>query len=271
MTGRGRTGQMRAKRIMREPSNILITGASSGIGAALAREYAAAGRFLALSGRDTTRLEDVAALCRAAGAQVETRAVDVADAAAMERWLLELDRRQPLDLVIANAGITAGAGRGMESPAQARAVTATNIDGMLNTVLPLLPALQERRRGQIAITASLASFVGLPGAAVYCASKAANRVYGEALRPMLRPFGIGVSVICPGFVVSRITAENPFPMPFLMEADRAARRIRIGLARNKARIAFPWPLVAVLWLLRVLPAGLVDRLMDLAPRKRSAH
>jgi short-subunit dehydrogenase len=256
---------------MRAPDNILITGASSGIGAALAREYAAPGRFLALTGRDTGRLESVAADCRAGGAQVETGALDVTDAAAMERWLLALDLRRPLDLVIANAGISAGAGRGTETPDQARAVIATNVDGMLNTLLPLIPPLCERGRGQIAVVSSLAGFVGLPGAAAYCASKAANRVYGEALRPMLRPYGVGVSVICPGFVKSRITADNPFPMPFLMEAPAAARAIRRGLSRDRARIAFPWPLVAGTWLLRTLPAGLVDRLMDRTPRKRAGQ
>ena len=124
-----------------------------------------------------------------------------------------------------------------------------------------------RGAGQIAIVSSLASFRGFPGAPAYSASKAAVRVWGEALRARHREDGIAVSVICPGFVVSRMTDRNLFPMPLLMTADRAARIIRRGLARNRGRIAFPWPTYFVSWLLGVLPPFLGDRLLKDAPRK----
>jgi short-subunit dehydrogenase len=253
---------------MKNPRSILITGASSGIGEALALRYAAAGTALALSGRDAGRLEGVAAACRARGAEVETAVLDVTDQAALARWLETNDDRRPLDLVIANAGISAGTADGTESPAQARAIFAVNLDGALNTVLPLVPRFTKRRRGQFALMSSLASFRGFPGAPAYCASKAALRIWGEALRGDLAPHGVEVSVICPGFVVSRMTAQNKFRMPLLMPAERAAAIIQRGLARNRARIAFPFPLHVAAWLAGVLPPALTDPLFRGLPKKR---
>ena len=252
---------------MRDPRSIVITGASSGIGEELARAYAAPGVTLALTGRDALRLEAVAERCRAAGAVVETALVDAADRAAMAAWLTALDTRAPVDLVIANAGISAGTGGGTESAEQARRIFQVNVDGVLNTVHPLLPGMQARGRGQIALMASLAGFRGMPGAPAYCASKAAVRVYGESLRGDLAGQGIGVTVICPGFVKSRMTAVNRFPMPFLMDAEPAAELIRRKLARNVGRISFPWPMAAAVWLLSALPARWVDRIAARTPRK----
>ncbi|PWC32494.1 SDR family NAD(P)-dependent oxidoreductase [Azospirillum sp. TSO35-2] len=252
---------------MKQPCSIVITGASSGIGAALARLYAAPGVSLALTGRDSARLEAVATDCRATGAGVVTAVVDAADRVAMADWLRSVDARTPVDLLIANAGVSAGTGDGGETEEQARRILAVNLDGVLNSVHPLLPAMRARGRGQIALMASLAGFRGLPGAPAYCASKAAVRVYGEALRGDLAGEGIELSVICPGFVKSRMTAVNRFPMPFLMETDAAARVIRRGLARNAARIGFPLPMVAAVWLLALLPPAWTDRLLRQAPRK----
>jgi short-subunit dehydrogenase len=107
----------------------------------------------------------------------------------------------------------------------------------------------------------------MPSAPAYSASKAAVRGYGEALRGALAPSGIRVSVICPGFVRSRMTDANPFPMPFLMDASRAARIIRRRLERNKARIAFPWPTYFAAWLMGTLPPALTDPLFRKLPRK----
>ncbi len=114
---------------------------------------------------------------------------------------------------------------------------------------------------------SLAAFRGFPGAPAYCASKAAVRVWGEALRGELYGAGIGVSVICPGYVRSSMTAVNDFPMPLLMDAERAARIIRRGLARNRPRIAFPWRLYAAVWLISALPPSLTDPLLRRLPKK----
>ncbi|RJF84039.1 SDR family NAD(P)-dependent oxidoreductase [Azospirillum cavernae] len=252
---------------MRRPRSLVITGASSGIGAALALRYAEPGVCLALTGRDAARLAAVAERCRAAGAEVTADVIDATDRDGMAAWLRGVDDRAPVDLLIANAGISAGTGGGVESEEQARRILSVNIDGVLNSVYPLLPRMQDRRRGQIALMASQASFRGFPGAPAYCASKAAVRVFGEALRGDLAGEGIGVSVICPGFVKSRITDANGFSMPFLMEADAAARVIRRGLARNAARVSFPWPVAAAVWLLALLPPGWTDGLLARAPKK----
>lgn len=252
---------------MRDPRVIFITGASSGIGEALALSYAAKGIRLLLSGRDAGRLAEVAGRCRDQGADVVTTLVDVTDRVTLGAWITARDAEVPVDLVIANAGISAGTGGGVETEAQARAIFATNLDGVLNSIHPLIPAMVARGRGQIALMSSLASFRGMAGAAAYCGSKAAVRVYGEALRGDLARHGVDVSVICPGFVVSRMTAVNRFPMPFLMDADRAAGIIRRGLSVGKGRVAFPFPTYAVSWLLGVLPPGLVDMILARAPRK----
>lgn len=249
------------------PRSILITGASSGIGEALALDYAAPGVTLTLSGRDHQRLAAVAEACRAKGATVEAAAIDVADRAAMERWLTAADARRPLDLVIANAGISGGTGGDVEGAAQTRRIFEINLTGLLNTVLPAIPPMRARGGGQIALMSSVVGFRGMPTAPAYSASKAAVRAYGEALRGALAPAGIQVSVICPGFVRSRITAANRFHMPLLLDADRAAHIIRRGLARNRSRIAFPFPTYFATWLLGTLPPTLTDPLVRRFPKK----
>lgn len=252
---------------MRDPRSIVITGASSGIGEALALAYAAPGVRLALTGRDQNRLAAVAAATRAKGATVETGLVDAADKDAMAAWLTAIDAAAPVELLIANAGISAGSGLGGESEEQARRIFSVNVDGVFNSVFPLLGPMRARRRGQIALVASLAGFRGVAGAPAYCASKAAVRVWGEGLRGDLGKDGVEVSVVCPGFVRSRMTAKNPFPMPFMMDADQAALIIKSGLARNRGRIAFPWPMRAAVWLMTALPVGWTDRLSAMGPKK----
>ncbi len=250
-----------------DPTSILITGASGGIGAALSLAYARPGVRLALTGRDQARLAAVAGACRDAGAEPRTEVLDVCERERLAAWIADADRAAPLDLVIANAGISAGTGGGGETEAQARRIIATNFDGVLNTVLPAIACMRPRARGQVAIMSSLAAFRGFPGAPAYCASKAAVRVWGEALRGALHETGIGVSVICPGYVRSAMTAVNDFPMPLLMNADRAARIIRRGLARDRPRIAFPWRLYAAVWLISALPPRITDPLLRRLPKK----
>jgi len=246
------------------PRHILITGASSGIGAALARHYAHAGARLSLGGRDARRLQEVAADCRARGADAEIAALDVTDPTAMRNWILAADAQAPLDLVIANAGI----GSSDESEAEARQAFAVNLDGVLNAAFPAIDVMSGRARGQLALMSSLAGYRGFPEAPSYSASKAAVKALAEAWRGALAARGIRVSAICPGFVATPLTSRHRFPMPFLMSAERAAGIIARGLERDRSRIAFPWPMALATWFIAALPAALSDRLLRPRPPTR---
>lgn len=252
--------------------HVVITGASSGIGAALSELYARRGCRLSITGRDTDRLDSVAQTCRTLSGQAVTAAVlDARDAKAMEEWLLMIDAQSPVDLVIANAGIGAGTGRnkGGESREQVEAVFAVNWQGVLNTIQPLLPAMMLRGRGHVALMSSLAAYRGWPGAPSYCASKAAVKIYGEGLRGALASSGIHVHVICPGFVQSRMTDANDFPMPFMMPSIRAARIIANGIDRNRGRIAFPFVTAWFAWLFGALPDRWAQIFLKPMPKKKS--
>ena len=247
---------------MKQFSSIVITGASSGIGEALALDYAATGVALALTGRNAARLDTVAAACRAKGATVVAGTIDVTDRDALAAWLKAFDDAHPVDLLIANAGISIDKDNSsLDDFSVIRKTMEVNVGGVLNTVEPLLSRLIGRKRGQIAVVSSLASFIGLPYSASYNASKAAVRVWGESIRYVLKKDGIGVSVICPGFVVSRMTAQAPFPMPFLMSAERASEIIRRGLAANRPRIAFPVGTKGAVWFGQTLPGRWTARLL----------
>jgi short-subunit dehydrogenase len=254
---------------MKNPHHILITGGSSGIGEALALHYAAPGITLHLSGRNEQRLLAVADAARAKGATVHTAVVDTTDRAAMARWIGEADHLGPLDLVIANAGISGGTAGPMKGEPidAARKIFDVNLGGVLNTIEPVLPRMQERSKGQIAIISSLSAYRGWPGAPAYSASKGAVRFYGEALRGALHGSGVEVNVVCPGFVVSRMTDVNRFPMPFLMTAEKAARIIAKSLARNTGRIAFPLPTHSIAWLVSVFPDVLIQGVLRRLPAK----
>lgn len=253
----------------RFPQSILITGASSGLGAALALHYAASGRTLFLTGRDMNRLEVVARDCRAKNARVECAAIDVREKQALAEWILKMDAITPIDLVIANAGISAGTAGGVESDAQVDAIFKTNVDGVLHTIQPIIPRMVERRSGQIAIVSSLAAYRGLPSSPAYSGSKAAVKIYGEGLRGALAKTGVGVTVITPGYIRTPMTDVNEFPMPFLVEASRAAEIIEKRLRKNPARIAFPFPLYALVWLASALPPAMTDALFSRLPGKKA--
>lgn len=248
--------------------HVLISGASSGIGAALARHYARKNFHLTLWGRNTERLARVGEICDETGTgEVATAEVDVTDRKAVAEAVAKADAAHPLTLVFANAGVSGGTAGGGEGTEQAERIFTTNIIGVSNTVIPAIEAMRKRGEGQVGIVASLAGYRGMPGAPAYSASKAAAKAYAEALRGAHYSEGIKVSAICPGFVKTPLTDTNTFRMPFLMDAESAAGLIAAGLARNKAVIAFPPPTHAVMATLAMLPAGLAGLILRRLPEK----
>lgn len=251
-------------------TSVLVTGASSGLGRALAEAVAAPGVRLHLAGRDAARIEAAAAACRARGAVAHPAVLDVTDAAAMEAWVRGAGR---LDLVIANAGISGGTGGATEPAAQAQRIFATNLTGVLNTALPAIEAMAGQApgadgiRGRVAVIASVAAFVAAPGAPAYCASKSAVQRWAEALDATERARGIRLHAVCPGYVRTPMTARNPFPMPFLMNAEEAARRTLAGIAAGRVRVAYPWPTYLMARLLGGLPPAWRHRLFNRMPAK----
>jgi short-subunit dehydrogenase len=244
-------------------TTILITGASSGLGAELARAYARPGVVLGLIGRSRDKLEQVAGACREAGATVELEALDVGDAERLAAWIEGFESRNPVDVVIANAGTSGGPapGSSVEGLHLASRQVRTNLLGVMATVEPLLPRFLERRAGQVVVVASIAGYRGLPYSPAYSASKAGVRTYGEAIRAMLAPSGIAVTVVCPGFFSSPMTDRFKGSTPFLFTTQQAAAIVKRGIDRRRPRVAFPSILVLGLRLADLMPAFFGDAIM----------
>ena len=243
------------------PQTVVISGASVGLGAALALAYAAPGRSLALIARDAARLEAIASQCRTRGANVETATIDVTDAPALATWVSAFDAKTPIDLLIANAGVYTGAGPNgaMESTADIAWMVSTNVIGTANLVQPVVERMRARKRGHIAIIGSLAALQPLADAPGYSASKAGVMAYGEALQEFLIPDRITVSLIYPGHIETAQVEGHVGALPLILKPDAAAARIKRGLDRGKTFIAFPWQLLALIragrhlhWRLRAL-------------------
>ncbi len=226
---------------MRSPRHLVITGASSGIGRALAIEYAAPGSVIGLIGRDAARLDQVAVECRKRGATAQAVVIDVRDREHLGRWVEKFDDGAPIDLLVANAGVLVRmAGADIEPAADAYELMQVNVLGVMNTVQPIASRMLGRRRGQIAIVSSVAAFTPLPHSPSYSASKAAVLNYGLSLRTLLAAHDVEVSVICSGFVETPMIAGITDPKPFNMSAEKAARLIVEGLASDRAVIMFPF-------------------------------
>lgn len=246
---------------------VFITGASSGIGWALAEYYAAQGAQLGLSAR---RAEPLLRLSARWPSQVRCYPLDVTDAAALraagEDFIAALGVP---DIVIANAGISAGTLSEFAVDLEViRRVMDVNFFGMAATFSPFIGAMRQAGcGGRLVGIASIAGIRGLPGAEAYCASKAAAISYLESLRVELCDAGVKVLTICPGYISTPMTAANPFPMPFLMPADEAARRFARAIERGSSYSVIPWQMGLVTKVLRLLPNALYDRLFAAAPRK----
>lgn len=247
----------------------MITGASSGLGRALAIAYAKMGVNLFLCGRNQEKLQEVKNICEAMQAKVTIKSFDISDEKEAAKFIAEIEENHVLDLVIANAGISAGTAGGIESFSQVKNIFATNLNGVLNIIYPTIEKMKDRRKGQVALISSLAGFRGLPSSPVYSASKSAIRVYAESLRGNLAEFGIEVNAICPGYIKTPMTAVNDFYMPFLMEAEKAAKIIKCGLEKNKSRIAFPFGLYFVVWLATMLSTKITDPIFAKLPKKKA--
>jgi short-subunit dehydrogenase len=247
--------------------SVFITGASSGIGAALARHYAAAGANVGLFARRQDALDELCAALPAG--RVAAYAGDVRDADALARAAADFTARfGAVDVVIANAGVSRGTVTGIAEDLPAfRAVFETNVLGMIHTFQPFVAPMREACRGTLVGIASVAGFRGLPGSGAYSASKAAAITYLESLRLELRESGVAVVTICPGYVTTPMTAKNPYPMPFRIDADKAARLIARAIMRRTRFYVLPWPMAIVGRLLRALPRPLYDALFARAPRK----
>lgn len=254
--------------ILKRTQNILITGASSGIGEALALQYAkTSAQKLYLSGRNQERLQDVQRRCKDLGAECEIKIIDVTNKKEMSEWINECEKQSPLNIVIANAGI----GTINEDDDSIYKTFNTNLFGVLHTILPAISLFKKRHENnnnkKIVIISSMAGYHGLYTCPSYSASKAAVKAYGEALRIRLKPEGIDVNVVCPGFVRSRITDQNTCPMPFFMEATDAAKIIAQGIEQNKGIIAFPAPMRFIVWFGSILPNWLSDFIYSKLPYK----
>lgn len=245
---------------------VFITGASSGIGMAFARHYAARGCALGLQGRREAVLRGLAG---ALGVPCSVHACDVRDARAMQAaGEAFLAHHGGVDLVIGNAGVSSGtATESAEDDAVFREVFDTNVIGLVNTFRPFVHAMRAERRGTLAGVASVAGFRGLPGSSAYSASKAAAITYLESLRVELHGTGVKVVTLCPGYIDTPMTRKNPYPMPFLLSAEEAAQRMARLIGRGVRRGVTPWQMALVGWALRHLPMSLYDRAFARAPRK----
>jgi NAD(P)-dependent dehydrogenase (short-subunit alcohol dehydrogenase family) len=250
--------------------NVFLTGASSGIGAALAEYYAGKGAVLGLYARRPAAPAGLAAMLHAD--RHAWYAGDVRDAAALLAAAQDFVARFGLpDIVIANAGISIGTlTEHAADLAPFRAVLETNVLGIVHTFQPFVAGMRAARRGKLVGIASVAGFRGVAGAGAYSASKAAAISYLEALRVELVGSGIDVVTICPGFIATPMTVNNPYRMPFLLAPDKAARLIARAIARGRRFYVLPWQMAWLGRVLRLMPRPVYDRLLAKRQRKPRA-
>jgi len=249
-----------------QPRRLVISGASSGLGLALARHYLERGATVAAFAR---RGELLQALAAEFPDQVHCYALDVRDATAVQEAASNFIARAGCpDAVIANAGVSAGTLTEYAEDLDAfQQIIDINVLGMVKTFQPFIAAMRDAKRGTLVGIASVAGFRGLPGASAYSASKSATISYLESLRVELHGSGVKVVTICPGYIRTPMTALNPYPMPFMLEADEAARRMARAIESEAAFSVIPWQMGLAGWVLKRLPNRLYDLLFAHAPHK----
>lgn len=241
-----------------KPLCVWITGASSGIGAALSTELAARGFVVAATARNEKALAELADTA----ANIHAFAGDITDRSGMAALVDTIERDLgPIVMAVLNAGIYLPTNFPEFDADLFDRSFAVNLGGTVNCLAPLVPLMSGRGRGRIAIVSSVAGYGGLPTSAAYGATKAALFNLGESLAMDLAAHGVKVSMIAPGFVRTPATDVNTFPMPFIISADDAARRIANGLEKGQAHIAFPKRFSYLLRLINLLPRGLYTRLV----------
>ncbi|HTU88757.1 MAG TPA: SDR family NAD(P)-dependent oxidoreductase [Gemmataceae bacterium] len=240
----------------------VITGASSGIGWALARMLAAEGCKVGLTARRSEQLADLAGRIEKAGGSVAFAVADVAERTQAVAAIHDIAARLgPVDLLVANAGVGAPTTVEPFNVGDIEKQFRVNVLGVIYSLEAVLPEMLQRRRGHVAAISSLAAYKGLPGESAYTSSKAALNVFMDGLRVQLRSKGIAVTTICPGFVQTPMTETNEFKMPWLLTADEAARRIVRALKRKRKVYNFPWQTALLMKCTRWAPDWLLERMM----------
>jgi short-subunit dehydrogenase len=245
---------------------ILITGASGGLGAALARAHAAPGVTLLLWGRDEARLRETAAQCTEQGASAQVLAFDIRDLAALTANLTAADAASPIDLIIFNAGLggTVADGAIAESPQAAQATAEVNFVSPVVGASAIADAMARRGRGHIVLIGSIAESFPLPMAPTYAATKAGLAMFTEALSIRMAKHNVAVTLVSPGFIDTPMSRQVPPPKPFLMSADDAARIIAVRIARRARRIVLPWQFIPLRALARLLPRAVLRLILSRA-------
>ena len=247
-------------------SSIFITGASSGLGRALALALSTPKTTLFLTGRNEKRLKEVATLCTQKGGTVHTFIFDVRDREKAKESLKKAMKICPLNLVIINAGVSLAVAQDQDHKTPLYTLFDTNIGGVVNTSIPALNLLLNQGHGHLCFISSMAGFRGLPSCPSYAASKNFVRAWAEGLSIAV-PKDIHISCVCPGFIKTPLTDKNTFKMPGLISADKAARIIIIGLIKNKRLITFPWFLAFFAGLANMLPSCLILPILSHLPKK----
>jgi short-subunit dehydrogenase len=245
------------------PRNVLVTGASSGLGRSLALWFARRGATVWAAARRTELLQSLAADSSARPGSIVPLSLDVSDVTAIRRVLPEIDSKADggLDVVIANAGVGGEANPRKDTWDKVERMIQVNVIGATATLATLAPRMAERGRGHLVGISSLAGWIVTPKMGVYAATKMFLQVYCDGLHLDLKSAGVAVTCINPGFVKSEMTAKNKFKMPFLLETDDAADRMGRAILRGEKRFAYPWPMVLATRAARWVPDAVVARVM----------